>query len=85
MGVMEVVLILLGVVAFVISFLIPAGSKDDAEQNAGLSEDAVREMVAKEAENVKSTVSDMVDETITYAIEKSERAMERLTNEKICG
>ena len=83
MGVMEVVLILLGVVAFVISFLIPAGSKDDAEQNAGLSEDAVREMVAKEAENVKSTVSDMVDETITYAIEKSERSMERLTNEKI--
>ncbi len=83
MGVMEIVLILLGVAVFVASFLIPAGKKEDTEYNMGLSEDAVREMVQKEAGNVKSTVSDMVDETITYAIEKSERAMERLTNEKI--
>ncbi|NBJ93485.1 DUF6115 domain-containing protein [Parablautia muri] len=83
MGVMEIVLILLGVVIFIVSFLIPAGKKEDVQYDAGLSEDAVREMVEKEAGNVKSTVSDMVDETITYAIEKSERAMERLTNEKI--
>lgn len=83
MGVMEIVLILLGGVIFVVSFLIPAGKKEDVQYDAGLSEDAVREMVEKEAGNVKSTVNDMVDETITYAIEKSERAMERLTNEKI--
>lgn len=83
MGVMEVVLILLGIVVVVVSFLIPAGKKEDGEYHAGLSEDAVREMVEKEAGNVKATVSDMVDETVTYAIEKSERAMERLTNEKI--
>lgn len=83
MGVMEIVLILLGVAVFVASFLIPAGKKEEVQYDAGLSEDAVREMVEKEAGNVKSTVSDMVDETITYAIEKSERAMERLTNEKI--
>lgn len=34
-------------------------------------------------ENVRSQIGDIVDETITYAMEKTERGMDRLTNEKM--
>ena len=48
-----------------------------------ISEEEVRKMVAREIEGVRGKISDIVDETSNYAIEKTERAMERVTNEKI--
>ncbi|MCR5503862.1 MAG: hypothetical protein K6F53_12730 [Lachnospiraceae bacterium] len=75
------VLLALGIAAFVLSFVIPA--KTEQEKTVELSEDMIREMVSKEVENAKAQITDVVDETITYAMEKSERSMDRLTNEKI--
>lgn len=83
MGLMEVVLIILGIIVFALSFLLPAGKKNEGNDNLKVSEDAVREVLDKEMENIKSQVSDIVEETITYAIEKTERGMNRLTNEKM--
>ncbi|MCM1210974.1 MAG: DUF6115 domain-containing protein [Blautia sp.] len=48
-----------------------------------ISEDEVRKLIDRETEGVKEHIADIVDETITYAMEKAERSMERLTNEKI--
>lgn len=84
MGIMEIVLIILGIIVFVGSFLIPAGKKDDPQENSSqMSEEIIREMVIKEVEDAKLQIGDIVDETITYAIEKTERSMDRLTNEKM--
>lgn len=83
MGVMEIVLIVLGVIVFIGSFLLPAGKKTDTQESEKISEDTIREMVGREVEDAKSQISDIVDETITYAIEKTERSMDRLTNEKM--
>lgn len=83
MGVMEIVLIILGMLVFVLSFLLPAGNKGNAKESERLSEDAIREMVGKEVEEAKTQIGDIVDETITYAMEKTERSMDRLTNEKM--
>lgn len=83
MGVMEIVLIILGMLVFILSFLLPTGNKDNAKENERLSEDAIREMVGKEVEEAKTQIGDIVDETITYAMEKTERSMDRLTNEKM--
>lgn len=83
MGVMEVVLIILGMIIFVGSFLIPAGRKRDSEDAVQLSRDTIREMVGREVDDAKNKISDIVDETIHYAIEKTERSMDRLTNEKM--
>lgn len=83
MGVMEIVLILLGIIVFVLSFLLPAGKKNDTNDSVKVSEETIRDMVGKEVEGAKSQISDIVDETITYAMEKTERSMERLTNEKM--
>ncbi len=83
MGVMEIILIVLGLIVFVGSFLIPAGKSTDAPDSEKISEDIIRKMVGKEVEDAKSQISDIVDETITYAMEKTERSMDRLTNEKM--
>lgn len=82
MGIMEIVLIILGVIVFVGSFLLPAGKKSDEDEKA-LSEEIIHEMVEKEVEGAKTQIGDIVDETITYAMEKTERSMDRLTNEKM--
>lgn len=83
MGIMEIVLIVLGVIVFVGSFLLPAGKKADSESSSQMSEELIHEMVEKEMEGAKTQIGDIVDETIIYAMEKTERSMDRLTNEKM--
>ena len=83
MGIMEIVLIVLGVIVFVGSFLLPAGKKTDLESSSQMSEELIHEMVEKEMEGAKTQIGDIVDETIIYAMEKTERSMDRLTNEKM--
>lgn len=83
MGIIEIVLIILGVVVFIGSFLLPAGKDTQAQISEQLNEETIREKVEKELEVAKGRIDDIVDETITYAIEKTERSMDRLTNEKM--
>ena len=66
-----------------LGYALPAKKKDIDDDLQLISEDEVRKLIDKELEDVKDHISDIVDEAITYAIEKTERSMERLTNEKI--
>ena len=75
------VLLALGVAVFVLSFVIPA--KTEEEKATEFSEELIKDMVGKEVEEAKSHLNDIVDETVTYAMEKTERSIDRLTNEKI--
>ncbi len=83
MEVMEIILILMGVIVFILSFLIPAGRGGSEGRSAELGERAVREMVDREVEGVRAQINGIVDETVSYALEKTERSMDRLTNEKM--
>ena len=80
MGIMEIVLIVLGMIVFVGSFLLPAGRENDDLNREQIDEKAIKELVEKEVEEAKTKIGDIVDETITYAMEKTERSMDRLTN-----
>jgi len=75
------VLLALGLAVFVISFLLPA--KTEEEKEIEFSEDLIKDLVGKEVESAKGRLNDIVDETVTYAMEKTERTMDRLTNEKM--
>ena len=79
----EIVLIIIGAVVFLLGYLLPAGKKDADEEVQLISEAEIRKLVEGETETVREKVSDIVDETIGYSIEKTERAMERVANEKI--
>ncbi len=83
MSVIEIVLIVVGVVILIVGYLLPAGKKDADEEVQLISEAEIRKLVEGEAETVRERVSEIVDETIGYSIEKTERAMERVANEKI--
>ena len=84
MGLTEIILIIVGAVVLIISHVVPAGKMDgNAVQVPKIDEKMIRDLVEKEIAGAKSHIKDMVDETLSYSMEKTERAMERLTNEKI--
>jgi len=82
----QITLLIAGAVIFIISFFLPTGSKKKKEDEgdvAVMTDDHVKLVVEREIEDSKSNINEIIDETITYAMEKGERAMERITNEKI--
>ncbi|MDE6203507.1 MAG: hypothetical protein K2G19_08545, partial [Lachnospiraceae bacterium] len=83
MSVVEIILVAFGAVVFILSFLLPSGKKGGQQASSGISEKDIKEMVEKKVEDARGRVEDIIDETVTYAIEKTERSMERLTNEKM--
>lgn len=83
MSVIEIVMIVIGAGVFLLGYFLPARKKDTSQEVQLISEAEVRRMVEAEVKDVREKISDIVDETINYSIEKTERAMERVTNEKI--
>lgn len=75
-------MIIVGIALVVAGYVIPSRKKDN-ESAEGYSREQVQEMVSVEVEAAKGQISDIVDETITYAMEKTERSMDRLSNEKM--
>ncbi len=83
MNTTAIIVILVGIVIFVVSFLIPVGNEDPDSDLYEVSQEEIHKAVAAEAERGRIRMEEVVDETVTYAIEKAERAMERVSNEKI--
>lgn len=82
MDIVEIVLLVVGGIVFLMSFFLPE-RKEASGSNIKLAEDEMKKLVSKEFESIKSHVDDVVEEAVTYAIEKTERSLERLSNEKI--
>lgn len=80
---MEVALLLLGVGAFAASFIIPEKVGKGKNDELQIDAEVLKQFVEKEMQQAKQRVSEVVDETLEYAVEKTERASERISNEKI--
>lgn len=83
MGVVEIILIIVGAAICILGYLIPARKEDVDDTLQLISEDEVRKVVDKEVGEARTHIADIIDETVSYAMEKTERSMERVTNEKI--
>ncbi len=83
MNIMEIVLLIIGVIVFVVSFLIPNGKGDTLAHDREMARDEINDLVAKELERIRSQVDDTIEEAIEYSMEKTERSLERISNEKI--
>lgn len=83
MDIMEIVLLIAGGIIFILSFLVPEKREAGNGELDGLARDEIKALVSEELEAVKAHVEDVVDEAITYSMEKTERSLERLSNEKI--
>ena len=78
----EIVLIVAGFAAIILGYLLPA-SKELDEEDKLLMEREIRELVRREVEDQKETIETMVDDTVDLSLDRTERAMERISNEKI--
>ena len=80
---MEAALLVLGIGAFVASFCLPEKTKKEENSAGSIDPEVIRNLINKEMEDAKTKVTEVVDETLEYAVEKTERASERISNEKI--
>lgn len=83
MNITELILLIFGGIVFTVSFFLPSGGKKERDGISKTDEEEIKEIIGREVEEAKTQISDIVNETITYSMEKTERSMERLTNEKI--
>lgn len=83
MGVTEIVLLVLGIIVFVLSFIIPAKQEKLSKENLKDAKEEIQKIVDEAVKEANSSIEDNVTEISDYNVEKAERAMERLCNEKI--
>lgn len=84
MDVIEILLLIAGVIIFVLSFLIPVKGETKLDGDSEkLARGEVKQLVADEMAAVRGHVDEVVEEAVAYAMEKTERSLERLSNEKI--
>lgn len=83
MGILEIVLLIAGIIIFTGSFFLPLGGEKDTGIDQKAAKEEIHGLVEEEMNNVRSKMQDKMEETSENAVEKAERALERLTNEKI--
>ncbi len=83
MNAMEIILLIVGAIIFVAGYFVPVKKEELQEDTKEQLEKEIKEMVSNEMETVKEKVDGIVDETITYAVEKTERTIEKITNGNI--
>lgn len=83
MGALEIVVLIAGGVIFTLSFLLPGKKEELSEGAKALAREEINALVSQEMDSVKGRVDDAVEESLGHALEKTERSLERLTNEKI--
>ncbi len=82
MGVTEIVLLIVGGIIFILSFLIPARG-EGAQLSAEAEKAQARELLEQELATVRGQAEEMAGEAMSEALEKVQRTLERLSNEKI--
>ena len=80
---MEIVLLVVGFTIFMIGFLLPKKNENVSEQVRSVAREEVKKALEGQFDQTKGRMNDMADETVSHSVEKTERAMERLSNEKI--
>ncbi|MBO4214051.1 MAG: hypothetical protein J5876_03630 [Lachnospiraceae bacterium] len=84
MGVLETVLIIIGVLFVFASFFIPDRlTAKEAEKVSRLSEDQLKIIVDRKLKEAESTIDSTIDDRADLYAEKAERMLEKESNEKI--
>lgn len=83
MSMAQIVLLIIGLILFIASFVIPEKKQELSPQLKEEAEREARRLVEEAVDSARENLQDSTDETVRYAIEKTERALERVTNEKV--
>ena len=80
---MEIALLVLGVIIFVISFLMPDVPLKKSDRELAAEQEEARRIVEQEVDTMRLRVGEATNDTVEFAVEKAERSLEKVSNEKI--
>lgn len=83
MSIWTIVFLIIGVIIVIVSFVIPVGKGEQIDATDALAKREIEDLVSLEMDSIKTHVDEVMEEAIEYAMEKTERSLERLSNEKI--
>lgn len=83
MSPMEIALLVVGVIIFVISFLMPEIPMKKSDSEIAAEKEEARRLVEQEVDTMRLRVGEATNETVGFAVDKAERSLEKVSNEKI--
>ncbi len=82
MTTLEIILLIAGAVVLILGYAVPVRGKGE-ENDTPHTEEQIHEIISREVEASRGRLEGIVDETVDYAMDKTERSLERVTNEKM--
>lgn len=83
MSPMEIALLVTGVIIFVISFVMPEVPMKKSDKEIAAEKEEARRLVEQEVDTMRLRVGEATNETVDFAVDKAERSLEKVSNEKI--
>lgn len=83
MTILEIVLLVLGVVLFIAGFFIPEKTKTKTSWEEKKELQRIQELIDNELNKRQNDFDEALDDKLKDALDKTERALERITNDKI--
>lgn len=80
---MAIALLVIGGLVLVASFFIPDKEDRDDKKQIEKNREQIRRIMESELDGMKLRVNEATNETVEFGMEKSERALEKITNDKI--
>lgn len=80
---MEIALLVTGVIIFVISFVMPEVPMKKSDKEIAAEKEEARRLVEQEVDTMRLRVGEATNETVDFAVDKAERSLEKVSNEKI--
>lgn len=78
-----IVLLIVGVIIFAFSFFIPDKADRQTRKEKEKQQEEIRRLLEKELDSMKLRVNEATNETVEYGMDKCERSLEKISNEKI--
>lgn len=83
MGALEIILLIAGIIIIILSFILPVDNKTLDYETKKMIRKEIEAAVGAEMENIRQRMDEITDESMVNAMEKTERSLERISNEKI--
>ena len=80
---MEIALLIIGVIIFVLSFFLPDGKVKKTEKQIEEEQEEIRKLMEQELDGMKLKVNEATNDSVDYAVDRAERSLEKVSNEKI--
>lgn len=83
MSVLSIVLLIIGIAIFIASFFIPDMGDGQSKKDIEKQREQIHRLMEKELDGMKLRVNEATNETVEYGMDKCERSLEKITNDKI--